>query len=57
MDRGYTMLGFVVIVILYAVIGLMAAAGAKGQGLRTSRSLHQLPQSYLLLCADNVLAA
>src|SRR6516164_443436 len=27
MDRGYTMLGFVVIVILYAVIGLMAAAG------------------------------
>ena len=28
MDRGYTMLGFVVIVILYAVIGLMAAAGA-----------------------------
>ena len=28
MDQGYTMLGFVVIVILYAVIGLMAAAGA-----------------------------
>src|SRR5216684_6044161 len=28
MDRGYRMLGFVVIVILYAVIGLMAAAGA-----------------------------
>ena len=28
MDRGYTMLGFVVIVILYAIIGLMAAAGA-----------------------------
>src|SRR5262252_5649861 len=27
MSRGYTMLGFVVIVILYAVIGLMAAAG------------------------------
>src|SRR6516165_3494297 len=26
MDRGYTMLGFVVIVILYAVIGLIAAA-------------------------------
>jgi len=28
MDPRYTMLGFVVIVILYAVIGLMAAAGA-----------------------------
>jgi hypothetical protein len=28
MDQGYTMLGFVVIVILYAAIGLMAAAGA-----------------------------
>jgi hypothetical protein len=28
MDQGYSMLGFVVIVILYAVIGLMAAAGA-----------------------------
>jgi hypothetical protein len=28
MDQGYRMLGFVVIVILYAVIGLMAAAGA-----------------------------
>ena len=28
MDQRYTMLGFVVIVILYAVIGLMAAAGA-----------------------------
>jgi hypothetical protein len=28
MDRGYRMIGFVVIVILYAVIGLMAAAGA-----------------------------
>src|SRR6516165_2099415 len=28
MDQGYTMLGFVVIVILYAVIGLMAATGA-----------------------------
>ena len=28
MEQGYTMLGFVVIVILYAVIGLMAAAGA-----------------------------
>jgi hypothetical protein len=28
MDQGYTMLGFVLIVILYAVIGLMAAAGA-----------------------------
>src|SRR5215470_6789370 len=28
MERGYTMLGFIVIVILYAVIGLMAAAGA-----------------------------
>jgi len=28
MDRGFRMLGFVVIVILYAVIGLMAAAGA-----------------------------
>ena len=28
MDQGYTMLGFVVILILYAVIGLMAAAGA-----------------------------
>jgi hypothetical protein len=27
MDQGYSMLGFVVIVILYAVIGLMAAAG------------------------------
>ena len=27
MDQGYRMLGFVVIVILYAVIGLMAAAG------------------------------
>src|SRR5215468_7208344 len=27
MDQGYTMLGFVVIVILYAVIGLMASAG------------------------------
>jgi hypothetical protein len=27
MDQGYTMLGLVVIVILYAVIGLMAAAG------------------------------
>jgi hypothetical protein len=28
MGRGYSMLGFIVIVILYAVIGLMAAAGA-----------------------------
>jgi Family of unknown function (DUF6010) len=28
MDQGYSMLGFVVIVILYATIGLMAAAGA-----------------------------
>lgn len=28
MDQGYSMLGFVVIVILYAVIGLMASAGA-----------------------------
>ena len=28
MSQGYSMLGFVVIVILYAVIGLMAAAGA-----------------------------
>jgi hypothetical protein len=28
MDQGYTMLGFVVILILYAVIGLIAAAGA-----------------------------
>jgi hypothetical protein len=28
MDQGYSMLGFLVIVILYAVIGLMAAAGA-----------------------------
>jgi len=28
MDHGYHVLGFVVIVILYAVIGLMAAAGA-----------------------------
>jgi hypothetical protein len=28
MEQGYSMLGFVVIVILYAVIGLMAAAGA-----------------------------
>jgi hypothetical protein len=28
MDERYSMLGFVVIVILYAVIGLMAAAGA-----------------------------
>jgi lysylphosphatidylglycerol synthetase-like protein (DUF2156 family) len=28
MDQGFSMLGFVVIVILYAVIGLMAAAGA-----------------------------
>ena len=28
MSEGYSMLGFVVIVILYAVIGLMAAAGA-----------------------------
>jgi hypothetical protein len=28
MDQRYSMLGFVVIVILYAVIGLMAAAGA-----------------------------
>ncbi|HSR56615.1 MAG TPA: DUF6010 family protein [Candidatus Binataceae bacterium] len=28
MDHRYSMLGFVVIVILYAVIGLMAAAGA-----------------------------
>ena len=28
MEQGYTMLGFVVIMILYAVIGLMAAAGA-----------------------------
>jgi hypothetical protein len=28
MDQGYSMLGFVVIVILYAVIGLMAATGA-----------------------------
>src|SRR5258708_11301585 len=27
MSQGYSMLGFVVIVILYAVIGLMAAAG------------------------------
>ena len=27
MDQGYNMLGFVVIVILYAVIGLMASAG------------------------------
>jgi len=27
MGEGYSMLGFVVIVILYAVIGLMAAAG------------------------------
>jgi hypothetical protein len=27
MDQGYRILGFVVIVILYAVIGLMAAAG------------------------------
>ena len=28
MDAGYSMLGFVVIVILYAVIGLLAATGA-----------------------------
>jgi|SRR5580765_7936917 hypothetical protein len=28
MDQGHSMLGFAVIVILYAVIGLMAAAGA-----------------------------
>jgi len=28
MDQGYCMLGFVVIVILYAAIGFMAAAGA-----------------------------
>jgi uncharacterized protein DUF6010 len=28
MDQGYSMLGFVVIVILYATVGLMAAAGA-----------------------------
>jgi hypothetical protein len=28
MDPGYSMLGFIVIVILYAVIGVMAAAGA-----------------------------
>ena len=28
MGQGYSMLGFVVIVVLYAVIGLMAAAGA-----------------------------
>ena len=28
MDQGYIMLGFVVILILYAVIGLIAAAGA-----------------------------
>ena len=28
MDQGYSMLGFFVIVILYAVVGLMAAAGA-----------------------------
>lgn len=28
MDEGYSMLGFVVIVILYATVGLMAAAGA-----------------------------
>ena len=28
MDHGYSMLGFVVIVILYAVIGFLAAAGA-----------------------------
>jgi hypothetical protein len=28
MSQGYSMLGFVVIMILYAVIGLMAAAGA-----------------------------
>jgi hypothetical protein len=28
MDQGYSMLGFVVIVILYAAIGFMAAAGA-----------------------------
>ena len=28
MDQGYGMLGFLVIVILYAVIGLVAAAGA-----------------------------
>jgi hypothetical protein len=28
MGQGYSMLGFVVIVILYAMIGLMAAAGA-----------------------------
>jgi uncharacterized protein DUF6010 len=28
MDQGYSMLGFLVIVILYAVIGLLAAAGA-----------------------------
>jgi hypothetical protein len=28
MDQGYSMLGFVVIVILYAAVGLMAAAGA-----------------------------
>jgi len=27
MDQGYRLLGFVVIVILYAVIGLMAASG------------------------------
>ncbi len=27
MGHGYSMLGFVVIMILYAVIGLMAAAG------------------------------
>ena len=27
MGHGYSMLGFVVIIILYAVIGLMAAAG------------------------------
>ncbi len=27
MDQGYRMLGFVVIVILYAAIGFMAAAG------------------------------
>ena len=28
MDQGYSMLGFLVIVILYAAVGLMAAAGA-----------------------------
>ena len=28
MGQGYSMLGFVVIVILYAVIGLLASAGA-----------------------------